>query len=74
MFTGNDLIDHGPIGEGNFGVVSKTEHEPTKTMMAVKVSVQINSLKILINRFVFLDYREFVQLSMNAHKNKCSTS
>jgi hypothetical protein len=33
------LIDHGAIGEGNFGVVSKMEHEKSGTMMAVKVHI-----------------------------------
>jgi hypothetical protein len=36
-FTSNDLIDRGVIGEGNFGIVCKMEHEKSKTMMAVKV-------------------------------------
>lgn len=35
-FTSNDLIDHGVIGEGNFGVVCKMEHEQSGTLMAVK--------------------------------------
>jgi mitogen-activated protein kinase kinase 4 len=35
-FTSNDLTDRGVIGEGNFGVVCKMEHELSGTMMAVK--------------------------------------
>ncbi|CAF0837641.1 unnamed protein product [Adineta ricciae] len=35
-FTPNDLIDRGVIGEGNFGIVCKMEHEKSGTLMAVK--------------------------------------
>ncbi|CAF0759768.1 unnamed protein product [Adineta steineri] len=35
-FTSNDLIDRGIIGEGNFGIVCKMEHEESNTLMAVK--------------------------------------
>jgi len=35
-FTANDLIDRGVIGEGNFGVVSRMEHQATGMIMAVK--------------------------------------
>ncbi|CAF0988106.1 unnamed protein product [Rotaria sordida] len=35
-FTSNDLIDRGVIGEGNFGIVCKMEHEKSGTIMAVK--------------------------------------
>ena len=37
-FSSNDLIDRGSIGEGNFGIVSKMEHQQSETMMAVKVN------------------------------------
>ncbi|CAF3694893.1 unnamed protein product [Rotaria socialis] len=35
-FTSNDLIDRGIVGEGNFGIVCKMEHEKSGTIMAVK--------------------------------------
>jgi hypothetical protein len=40
-FTSNDLIDRGVIGEGNFGIVCKMEHEKSGTMMAVKVYIRL---------------------------------
>lgn len=48
-FTSDDLQDLGEIGRGAFGTVNKMIHRKSNTVMAVKVSIVLISLPIIIN-------------------------
>lgn len=41
LFSSDDLVDEGELGQGAYGFVNRMVHKPTKTVMAVKVKALI---------------------------------
>ena len=70
-FTAEDLEDMGEIGRGNFGSVNKMLHIKTNTVMAVKVSIQRDSLLMTPMTFTFPGCRESVPLLMKKNRSNC---